>query len=352
MPHAEIKNDAGFGFQSLFVSDLNGAPLLVTLVQAVFSITDDAELVCVQEQPAVQLAGRWVGDPATTSLVLEPQIAFRKLGTDIVLHGFAYPPKPGDSRGQVGIRVGELRKVVNVFGDRRIYRTSGGASMTAPEPFDRIPLVYERCFGGWDRRHEDPGLHSCAAANPVGVGYYDRSLPVSDDLAVPNLEHPQHTYRGYGDAPPPAGFGFIAPNWQPRVAYAGTYDKVWNDSRKPLLPTDFDIRFFNAASQGLITGQPLRGDEEVVTIGATPEGRLAFHLPGLPPPVCTVVLRGSGAIPVQTALDTVVIDAEQRTALIMWRGFVPLRVGCHDVQSITVGPQETKLNALGLRASY
>ncbi len=36
MPHAEINNDAGFGFESLFVSDLNGAPLLVTLVQAVF----------------------------------------------------------------------------------------------------------------------------------------------------------------------------------------------------------------------------------------------------------------------------------------------------------------------------
>ncbi len=111
MPHAEINNDAGFGFESLFVSDLNGAPLLVTLVQAVFSITGDGELVWMQEQPAVQLAGRWLGDPATTSLVLEPQIAFRKLGTDIVLHGFAYPAQPGDSRSQVGIRVGELRKV-------------------------------------------------------------------------------------------------------------------------------------------------------------------------------------------------------------------------------------------------
>ncbi len=194
-------------------------------------------------------------------------------------------------------------------------------------------------------------MHSCAAANPVGVGYYDRSLPVCDNLSVPNLEHPQHNYRGYGDAPPPAGFGFIAPNWQPRLAYAGTYDKIWNDSRKPLLPIDFDIRFFNAASQGLITSQPLRGDEEVVTIGCHARGAPCLPPAGLPAPACTVVLRGSGAIPVQTALDTLVIDAEERTCLVMWRGFIPLRVGCHDVQSITVGRRETELNALGRRAS-
>src|SRR6185312_7848826 len=137
-------------------------------------------------------------------------------------------------------------------GTRRLLKRSGAVRVSDPEPFDTIPLIYERAFGGWDRRSEDANEHRCEMRNPAGVGFRDRSLGGDDDLVLPNLEHPDHPFRSYGDAPPPAGFGFIAPNWQPRLALAGTFDVAWDRTRKPLLPKDFDRRFFNAASPGLV----------------------------------------------------------------------------------------------------
>jgi hypothetical protein len=47
--------------------------------------------------------------------------------------------------------------------------------------------------------------------------------------------------------PSPAGFGPIACHWQPRVGFAGTYGDAWVANRLPLLPDDFDDRFFQSA---------------------------------------------------------------------------------------------------------
>lgn len=336
MPHPEIKNSLGYGYDSLLVSDVAGMPTFVPLVQATFAIDGDGTLSPTPKQLPPLLAGQWYGDPEHTSLELEPQIAFHKLATDIVLHGHAYPEAPGAARGQVGIRVGTVQKLAYVFGDRYFIRTFTGLQISTPTPFERIPIVYERCFGGWDRRHEDANLHRCEPRNPVGVGFHDASLPAQEGLRLPNFEDPEHPYRGYGDTPPPAGFGFIAPHWQPRVTFAGTYDAAWDRTRKPLLPLDFDARFFNSATPGLSARGHLRGDEEIIVIGATPDGRLACRLPGVPPPLCVVDLRRGRRVAVSTSLDTMIVNTDERTVVLLWRGHLPLPGGMHDVVSVDV----------------
>jgi hypothetical protein len=89
----------------------------------------------------------------------------------------------------------------------------------------------------------------------------------------------------------PAGFGFIAGDWQPRLALAGTYDEAWTKKRAPLLPKDFDRRFFNAATPGLVTADYLAGNEKVLVLGATAEGRWEFRLPGIEAPRCLVATK-------------------------------------------------------------
>jgi hypothetical protein len=336
MPHAEIDNPAGFGYEPLFVTDTDGRLVFVPLLQAAYLVDEECRLRPLDEQPPPQLAGEWYGDPEFTSVKWEPQIAFQKLATDIVLHGHAYPVSPGASHGQVGIRVGTTQRLAHVFGDRCIVNAMGEVRMTEPLPFERIPLTYERCYGGWDRRQADPSRHSCEPRNPVGVGYYDSEVPPEDGLPVPNIEDPERYYEGYGDRPPPAGFGFISANWQPRAAFAGTYDEHWDKARKPLLPTDFDIRFFNAATPALITSGYLRGDEDVVVVGASPDARIAFRLPGIVPPICQVELRMRKRVPVQTVLDTVVVDADERKVSLIWRGYLRLPGGAHDVMSVEI----------------
>ncbi len=43
----------------------------------------------------------------------------------------------------------------------------------------------------------------------------------------------------------------------------GLADEVWNKTRKPLLPKNFDRRYFNAAAPGLVAPGYLKGDEPV-----------------------------------------------------------------------------------------
>jgi hypothetical protein len=336
MPHYEVRNQTPFAVEAVVMTDEEGVPQFVPLVQASFAISDTGGLTLLEEQPPPNIAGEWYGDPATTSQKLEPQIAFIKPSTDVVLRGHAYAPSRGATETQVGIRVGPVSKVARVVGDRMLVRRSGAIGVSSTQPFEKIPLVYERAFGGWDRRDPDPSRHRCEMRNPVGVGFRVNSLSDDDQVPLPNIEDVEHPFRGYGDAPPPAGFGFIGPNWAPRLAFAGTYDAAWDRERKPLLPRDFDRRFFNGASVGLVAPSYLTGHEAVIVVGASPSGRVDFNLPGIAPPQCMVELRGRRRVAPPAHLDTVIVDMDERVLTLMWRSHLPVRNGPHDVLSIEV----------------
>jgi hypothetical protein len=142
--------------------------------------------------------------------------------------------------------------------------------------------------------------------------------------------------RDYGATPAPAGFGFTSPDWQPRAALAGTYDEQWINERMPLLPKDFDRRFFNAASPGLIAPGYFRGDEAVSVENASPRATISFNLPGVPPPECRIQLVGRPDATVQTNLDTVIVNTDEDLLLLLWRGHLPVRNGPHDIVSIQI----------------
>ncbi len=336
MPHQAVRNGTGFAYESLFLSDEEAVPVFVPLIQACFAISPLGEPALLEKQPQVNLAGEWWGDPATSSVKYETQMAFVKPATDVVLIGHAHAPRVSTTEMQVGIRVGPVRKVVTVLGDRYLVRRLGQVHRTAPEPFEKIPLIYERAFGGWDTRDPNSKVPHFEPRNPVGTGFRHGSIFSDDQLRLPNVEDVLHPYQSYSDTPTPAGFGFIPPHWQPRAAFAGTFDAEWDRERKPLLPRDFDRRFFNAASPGLIAPGYLKGDEQVVVLGASREGRVSFHLPGVPAPVCRVELRGRNRVELQTALDTVIIDMDEELLILIWRAHLAVRNGPHDVASVEI----------------
>ena len=327
MPHPAIVNLTPFHVTPLFLADADMRSLLVPLVRAVFAIRPDGSLVLHEQQPEPKLAGEFYGKPDSSSYRFEPECAFFKPATDVVLIGDACPPGPGTTEVQVGVRVGPLNKVVRVTGDRTLSRSLGSWRMSPAKAFERIPLVYERAFGGWDRHHADPTQHRCEPRNPVGTGF--RCHGSADDIVVPNLEDPGSRYTQPGDRPAPAGFGFTSPAWQPRASFAGTYDEAWDAQRKPLLPKDFDLRFMNGASPGLIAQVHLTGREDVLVANASVRGQLAFRLPGVAAPVCEAELRGRRHHRIETRLDTVIIDSNAHLVHLLWRGQLPLPGGPH-----------------------
>jgi len=235
----------------------------------------------------------------------------------------------------VDIQVGHLQKKLMVIGDRYWIKKGKRYALSKITPFETMLLNYENAFGGWDRRFEDKARHDFDARNTVGKGFYLSDAPYMEPLPLANIEDPLNLIQKITDRPKPVGCGFTLPHWQPRAALAGTYDDEWIEQRSPMLPADFKKEYFNAASNGLIAGGFLRGDEQVSITNMTPGGHLDFYLPSVKPPVCMIELK-SRPVELNLNLDTIIINAEQRWVSLLWRNYQRLDDSYHDVEEISI----------------
>jgi hypothetical protein len=332
---AAVHNKTPFTFGPLFLADEDAQPLLVPVVKATYTIRGNGAVFLAEQQASLTAAGEYWRKPQS-SYKYEPECAFTKPATDVVLIGHTHATAQSNTEAVVRLSVGSLAKTVRVVGNRYWIKSLGSVYMSSPEPFEKIPLTYERAFGGWDRSHPDPDKHAFEPRNPVGTGFRSKDGRFEEGIRLPNLEDPKNPIQNHGDTPPPAGFGFTSPDWQPRASFAGTYDSAWMENRMPLLPADFDRRFFNAASPGLIAPGYLKGDEPVSIENASARRKISFDLPGVPPPTCRVQLIGRQDAIVETNLDTVIINTDEDLLLLIWRGHLHVRNGPHDIVSIQI----------------
>src|SRR5215510_7518555 len=257
-----------------WVRDRNGAEVWLVAVKCTFDIHPDGSTDVSEDQPPVLRLSEHTGEPGSSSLRFETDLVPAKKTTDVIVAGHAYAPggRPVTEL-EVGFRVGPVQKILRVTG----ARTWRAARPSSPEPLSKMPLVYERAFGGVDRKSEKPE-QDWEWRNPVGVGFAVARDHL-DRTALPNIEYPNEPIRSWSDRPRPAGFGPIASHWQPRASYAGTYDEAWMKQRYPLLPLDLDDRFYQCAPPDQQAPEFLRGGEPVVLHHLTPGGTLRFVLP-------------------------------------------------------------------------
>lgn len=310
----QLKNKTPFAASLMLLPDANGIDTLYAVIKGSFQI--GARLALADEQVAVTMTDQHYGDPATSSIRVPSDVCLGKPGTDIIMLGSAAAPNDHPAwQVDVSLSVGSCAKTLRVFGDRVWDTSSGVASMTWVAPFVRMPLVWERSFGGSDATEKGT---ACDGRNPVGVGFRASggTKPVRG-MAVPNVEDPAALITSPSDAPSPAGVGAVAPHWEPRKAFAGTYDDAWQRARAPYLPADFDARFFHFAPTGLVSPTPLRGGEPVEICGATPEGTLRFMLPEIT--LRLTYRKEQGNVDRRPALDTVVIEPDARRVILVWR---------------------------------
>jgi hypothetical protein len=238
----------------------------------------------------------------------------------------------------VALSVAKRRKVVRVIGDR--CWKPRGAGFSAAKPFDAMPLVYERAFGG-THRLDDGHVVATDQRNPVGTGFAGQRSP--NDMggrSLPNLEDPRRPIQYATDQPPPACFGFVAPSWMPRRMYAGTYDDAWRRDRAPYLPLDFDRHFFNVAPADMTFARPLQGGEPVEVDGAGRRGPLRFALPQVCPAVAVQIAGARHAAP--AALETVLIEADDGRLGLTWRAAVPCDKSALKIQAVVIEMSESR----------
>jgi len=317
-----MENHTGFAPMIHVLPDRDAVDTLFVVVRGAFTLAAAPGLCDVQPPPLA--ADVYWGQPDSSSLKYAADVHVGKVGTDVALVGTAHAPRGrAVTEMLASVSVAGRRKVVRVVGDRTWRGVVGGA--TPPAPFVSMPLIYERAFGGRDEAGEvlpagRAGADSVAAEerNPVGVGFRAlRRLRWGAGVRLPNLEDPNRAWRTLGDRPPPASFGLVAPSWQPRRAFAGTYDDAWTRQRAPFLPRDFDLRFGNAASAGLTFDDGLHGGEPIGLDGVSREGRLQSAIPRLRPRVDVIVAGRRETPPVR--LETVLIEPDEHRLSLTWR---------------------------------
>lgn len=335
MAQAEVNNNTAFAHEVIYSSDEAGRPIVTPVIKGTFDIQANGQVKFAKPQNAVNLEGKYLADPETSSYLYEPESAFIKTNTDIIVHGYALSGKAPVHELLVDIQVGSLGKTLFVTGNRYWIRQGKKFVISAPEKFERIPLLYENAFGGKDERHTDDQYHGLESRNTVGKGYYHIELPDQNKLPLPNIENPAQLIRHIEDRPDPAGCGFTLPHWEPRKSLAGTYDKSWLKSRSPLLPKNFDRKFFNAASENLISNGYLHGDESVKITNMTPDTHLSFSLPGIRPPLCQIETKDE-EYALTTNLDTVVINTQSKQISLIWRNYFVLNNSHHELENMTI----------------
>ena len=331
----EILNQTPFEIATLPSRGPEGKTVLTVIVKGTFDMRPDEQAEAAPEQIPVAFGDEFHDEKNGGSVKFESDVAPFKPRADIVLVGRAYAP--GERPLQildVSLRVGWMKKIIRVFGDRcwqcplllPIYPSD-------PRFFTVMDIVYERAFGGMDTE----GGGYCRE-NLSGRGFFAKKPKKTlENALLPNIEDPTNLIKSWKDYPKPVGFGFYGKAWMPRADYLGTYDDKWRKERSPELPEDFRFDYHNGAHPDLQIKGYLKGDEEIELVNLTTDGTISFRLPGIQVN-CTVTRsfeclsvnesESSDTSPVSEKMklniDTLCLIPDEKRFYLVWRGLCPV----------------------------
>ena len=310
----------------------DGRELLVVCLKGTFTIPrNGGEPQLAEEQVPLIEADESTGEPGYSAPLYESEYPPIKPRCDVLLNGSAYAPegKPV-KKVPVSLHVGSVSKSFNVVGDR-VWEKGLHITPSEPMSFTVMPISYDRAFGGIDDSHKDPNELKVFLENPIGVGFHyhldhdhvnGTPLPNSEELDKP-IKKPDANYQ-------PMSFGPVGRGWQTRSSLAGTYDQTWMDNVFPFLPADFDKAYYQSAPLDQQMDYP-KGDETMILVNLTPEGRTSFRLPNKNILVWFFMKDGSEK-DVPAVADTIMIEPDEGYFTVTWRASLPLKKNMFEVE--------------------
>lgn len=327
----QLQNNTPFSAAIALFANEEGIETLYTIVKASFRIGQQWTLMDEQAAPLQEDIYR--GEPGESSLWLPSDYHPGKAATDVMVLGDACAKEQRPVRQlDVSLSLGTISKTIRIFGDR-VWRNG---VMSPPTAFTVMPVIYERAFGGKDIFEGQ--TRATELRNPVGVSFSGkRSIADMENSPLPNIESPEFLIQSPKDNPAPAGFAPVAPNWYPRIDYAGTYDEAWSQSRAPYLPLDYSQRFMNSAHPELVYPGFLKGGESVRISGMHPSGELHFNLPN-------VILHNKIVVENRVEMsnfkmESVIIEPNQLKLSIVWKSAFVCGMRARKINQVSVGMQ-------------
>ncbi|EEY46527.1 DUF2169 family type VI secretion system accessory protein [Vibrio mimicus] len=324
----ELKNHTQFTVQHWLTLSPKGAKLGNVLIKGQFNIRVDASnsVTLSGPIPAPILAqDTFFGEPNESSVRVESDFSPLKPTTDITANATAYAPNQAPlPQWTSGIHLEGLPPaMLNVYGPRHWERVLMVPVYSEAEPCTHVPIRFENAFGGYCA-----GTDTVSEFNPIGKGL----LPVGEPLKnqdVHQLEWADHRIdETQARKPQPAaGFGVCHRSWQPRLSYAGTYDKAWLENHHPLLPQDFDRRHYLAGCERLRPKAFLKGGESITFIHLDPHHPVVAVTVPKYQFLWEIQLAGGEKGVGQCHLDTLHFDIEQGlhngVLTAIWKGVWP-----------------------------
>jgi len=343
----EVRNHTRFPSQYFQMLDVADTVFHVMVSRLTYDLNDLDEQwiprLAEVQHPLVE-ADEYYGETAASSMIQESDYAPFKPRCDVLFtHAVAHAPGGKALPGwKIGVRVGEWQKMLTVTGPRKMAASLTGWRIDAPQPVTQVPLRYELAWGGtcqWPLtlpEEAEPEILKRLPENPIGTGFVDPAWQRKSkafSVAAPQIEAPDQPFNSLAASRqdyPVAGLGAIGRSWQPRLAFAGTYDQAWKETRWPRLPLDFEFDYWNAAPTDQQIPYPA-GGEEVVIAGLHPEGKLHFRLPD---PGLKLLLRLDAGIPAFKPMltDTLIFDMRAMELTIVQRATVPAQAGVRNLE--------------------
>lgn len=301
-----------------------GERQMALVFKASFAFDATGTLTPMGIPPAIEETDRYFGEPGKSSLATASETVPFKHGGELLLFGTAHPPKADATVTEVsvGLRRADDRfweKTLRVFGPRRWEKGLLGLSFSKPGLLAPLPLRYEYAYGGRDPNYDD----KLYPQNPAGGGYSAKGWRVGG-MALPQIEIGPKFIAGPTHRVTPAGFGPLAPFWEPRSQAFERLDHeaiAWGGCP---YPADAPAQMYNAAPLDQHFDQPFQGGETLRLKGLVeraPRDGLLLNLPRLKPSLKLV--RGNRVENFQPVCDTLMVDVDACQLSLVWRVGIP-----------------------------
>src|SRR4030095_10595505 len=143
----ELDNQTPFAADRAWVRDRDGSEVWIVAVKATFEIRPDGTTRIAESQEEVCRSPKYRGEPGRSSLLYDSDLVRTKPATDILANCHAYAPYGRTTPHiDVTLKVADIAKTLRVWGDRMWKIGILSAGVSSPEPFERMPIVYERAF--------------------------------------------------------------------------------------------------------------------------------------------------------------------------------------------------------------
>ena len=241
--------------------DKEGREIVTVIVKGTFKISEQGAVDALDrdKQVKIVMADEYWAAPGESPVRYESDLAMFKPGTDLILLGAAQAPD--------GLPARHFEVTFAV----------GGRSKT-------------RSFSFWSKM---------------------------DRLPLHTIDWKLEKEKWVLGKKPRDGFCFFPKSVSPRINHAGVYDENWRKSRSPFLPQDFDSHFFQAAYPDLICEPYLQGNERLHAAGVSSGPPFTAALPGMGMEIEAFIRKER--VKATGNLDTLVLDAERRILILVWR---------------------------------